>query len=362
MSILNKEFFLKNIGWMALSLSFTLVACFGNQSGIIREENIGVRKNVSVSENDRNSLTSELQRFLEQYSHRINIIGTQPPNNLSNNKEEISSHCEQIDQSVISEENGNSIVNIYIGDSPDSKTRINIISCGLERLKNKIESGVNINDLMSEIARYASGTKIKEFYDENRENIQISLEEIDNPNSSTEWSVFVNKLDIMVENNTYAVKIDSKVERNVQAHLLAHALSIIAIETNAENVDLVEEGTGLNFSTVQNLYYRANNSILIAQINLNSEGKKVEKQIIEAFYFYSRFYAYSTNRALKREGMELDRDLNEEIVSDEVIMELRTRKNFGTDKTPYLENLITEDFAYFIDVLSNIAPLPTEDI
>lgn len=141
MVTLNKENLLKNIRWMVLSLSFTLVACLGNQGGIIRQEHIGVQ--TSVTKNDYDSLSQELQGFYEEYSESINIVETSPPSDLGDNTEHVPSHCNELkDTSVITNDGDDLTITIYTEDLSPSEARTEIISCGVERLKNQIESSV----------------------------------------------------------------------------------------------------------------------------------------------------------------------------------------------------------------------------
>ncbi len=365
MVIVSRKSIIKSMSVASLSFSLSLVACFSNQGAVIDKADIGVRRN--ISENDRNSLSPELQDFLNQYSDKIHIHRQQFPNDLPNNTEYVSSDCRENDQSVISGEDDTIELNIYVGESLDSNPSIDIISCGLRRFQNKIQSTTTVNSLINQIAKTSPdrGRQIRAFYNDNQENIQVSLQEFDITEDS-ELSVFVNHLDLDIdiaeEGDRYVVNIDSGVEENVQAHLLAHALSIIEIETNEGNRGIVDQKVDLDFSTVQQLYYGNNNGALISQLNLNSGENRDETQVIAAFYFYSRFHSYSTNQALKQAGLELDQDLSNESISDEIIVDLETRKNLTTETSYFEELVVGKGFAVFLDVLLNIEPLPVNPI
>lgn len=131
---------------MTLSLSFTLVACLGNQGGVIRQEDIGFR---GVTQNDSDSLSQELQSFYSEHSESINIVETPPPDDLDNTTEYLPPHCNELkDTSVITSDGDDHTITIYTNGLPSqSEDRIEIISCGVERLKNKLENDVPIEDV-----------------------------------------------------------------------------------------------------------------------------------------------------------------------------------------------------------------------
>ena len=360
MFIINKKNIVKGMMLVSLSLSLSLAACFSSTGGFIDKEDIGVRRAVNEQ-----APTEELQSFLEQNKDKINVVERPFPDGAVSNTKYASPDCkdEDMNKFVISDEGSDSKVDIYVGGSIDSETRNKIYACGVKGLKNKVErSSVGDESLINEIAKYTSGEALKAFYDENQDMIQVDLREIGVETSPSTLSVFRDKLRIEVEGDRYIVGIDSRLEENVKAHLLAHALTIIEIETNEGNRGIVDQKVDLDFSTVQQLYYGNNNGALISQLNLNSGENRDETQVIAAFYFYSRFHSYSTNQALKQAGLELEQDLSNESISDEIIVDLETRKNLTTDTSYFEELVVGKGFAEFMDVLLNIEPLPIDPI
>ena len=326
-----------NMVMIGLSLSlFTLVACLPDQSRIINAEDIGPRESIY----NENNLSEPLQEFLNQNRRRINIVESAFPDNISHDTEDISDDCRQIDRSVISDEEDESTLNIYVGDITDSDTRINVISCGLERFQNNLQNKETASDLMNTvdnlinlINRSDESREIREFYNEYKNNIQVSFQEV---GGSIETSfVFRDKLRIEVRDDNYTVTIDSRLDEKIQAHLLAHAISIIKTETFEENVDIVEDRTGLTFATIRQLYYNnnrgSNTGLLVHYFGSNFEKRRDERQIIEAFYFYSRFKAYLVNRSLEERDLDFDYDLSDTAIDGEVMTHLKTRKHFKMD-------------------------------
>ena len=343
MSVFHKKNIIKSIVLASLSLSFTLVACFSDHSGAIRKEDIGVQGAVS-------GLSEQVEEFLKQNSDRININKSSLPNNISNYTEYVPSDCEQIDKSVISVEDNNPKIDIYV-ENTTGKSRAEIIDCGSRKFQNYIQNSTTINDLLNQISGVSGrGRVIRQVYSENQENIQVSLQEVGSAVSFAHSFVFRDNLDIRVEDNKYIISIDSRLEKSVQAHLLAHALSIIEIETNVDNINIVVEKANLYFSSIQNLYYSDNNSYFVLDYGLHSEEGRVAKETIVAFYFYSRFHAYSANQDLQQAGLTLDHDLSDEIVSNEIIRQLG-RKNLFTDKEADLKLFVKNPFDRFIDII-----------
>ena len=353
MLIFNKKNITKSLILTSLSLLFTLTACLSNQGNVIRSEDIGAQNSVNEQE-----LTEQEREFLNQNRHRINIDEGAFPSDITYDNEHVPAHCREIDKSVISDEEGDDRLSIYIGGVLGEERNI-IISCGLERFQNKLQDSVAVNDLNSRIEDLMAlinisneGGEIMEFYRSHRDSIQVSLQDRDDTTPLVVRNVF-NYLKINVgEDDNYIISIDSRLEESDQAHLLAHALSIIEIERDRENVAFIEERTGLHFSTIQKIYYSSNNtSTLTLHFGSNHDENSVAKQTIETFYFYSRFHAYLVNKDLREADLALNHDLSDEAIRDEIITDLRG-KNLETD---HLEDLYLyrvrreQNFGGFID-------------
>ena len=333
MLIFNKKNIIKSLMLTSLSLSLTLAACLSNQGNIIRAEDIGAQNSINEQE-----LIEADREFLDQNRHRINFIEEQFPSDTTNNTEHVPDHCRETDKSVISDENdGDDTLSIYVG-GVSGEERNAIISCGLKKFQNKLQANRAVDDLESRvdnlmklINRSDDSGEIRGFYDANKENIKVSFQETGGPYPPR--FVFRDRLILKAEDDDYLIRIDSRLEEDTQAHLLAHALSIIAIETDEANIETVSKITGLiTFPSIQKLYYSGNNSRLSTSL-FGPHGRRdeVAKTTIIAFYFYSRFHAYQTNRELQQEGLILNHDLDDAIINEEIIRQL-SRKDLRPDK------------------------------
>ena len=357
MFIVNKKNIIKSMALTSLSLSFTLAACFSGEGGLIYKEDMGFRSAVN-----KDALPEDVQEFMEINIDSVTVLKDTPPEDASNNADEtepIPSGCadEDINKSVISGSGTDSKVHIYLGGSSGQKA-LDITSCGVRRLKNKIERSTNNESLIDEVAKHTSGAPLKVFYDENQDMIQIELREIDGETSFSTSFVLRDKLKMSVEDDVYTINIDSRLEKSVQAHLLAHALVIIEIETDESKREFVEIKTKYSpsFSSIQQLYYSGNPSNLAVNFKLDTDNRNAG-QIIAAFYLYSRFYAYSINQALKEEGLAFDDNLDDERIKDEIEMQLTSSHTGLTldDEEDLMYIVPTEDFYTFIDIAATKA-------
>ena len=350
MLVFNKKNILRGLLLTGLNLSIALVlgACFSDDGGTISKEDIGARN--SVNENE---LSEQARAVLSQYREKIDIIKSSFPNDVSRSTEHVPIHCEDIDKSIISDdEDGDSTIDIYVGEAMTQKAQSDVISCGLERFQNKMQSSATTIDLMNKLASISErGRTIRQFYNENQENIQISLQGF-NITEDGNSSVFLDHLKMRVDNDRYRIIIDSYIDEDIQAHLLAHALSIIRSEKEIDEHN-IQIGQNFGFSVIQErLYYGDNNDSFLSNLNLTPE----EQSIIEALYFYSRFHAYSTNQNLKEDGLEMTEDLTDQVKLAYVLIDLRrknliteaTRASNGQNLVRLMENNDLESFIMFV--------------
>lgn len=269
------------------------------------------------------SLNQDLQKIYNINRENIHISFSSSANAARDYRSsDIISHCGN-DVSTVAVAKQGDEYHLYINYEQEVSKELQdtVLSCGLQELENAKQNKTLVSNLIAQIAQYQSGSDIKEFYDENTENIQIDLQVFSASSTSTSGSIFTNNLEITVnENGRYTISIDSKIEENAQAHLLAHGISIAAIETNSDIIASIPSVSGrvpLSLSTIQEFYYNEGPD--------QSALHLVEESFIEAVYFYSRFHAYLANQRLKEEGLALSDDLSNEDIISKLLEELENK-------------------------------------
>ena len=323
---------IKNLRWIiVLGLPLTFMACSDSLGGK-RIYLDGSRTRSGALQNITNSLNSDIEKIYNANRENIHINFSSSLNaadNINNSSDIISNCSDDTNTVAIVKKDDEYHLHINMEQETSKERQEIVLSCGLQELENIKQKNTQINNLINKVAQYQSGRSLKEFYDENTNNIQVNLRAFDTSSTSTDSSIFKNNLEITIdEDNSYKVSIDSRLEENVQAHLLAHSISIIKIETNDEiitSIPSISDRVPLSFSTIQEFYYNnedSNQSIL----------HPLEKSFIEAIYFYSRFHAYSMNQRLKEEGLVINHNLSDEDIISKLLTELEN-KNLLTDIT-----------------------------